>query len=106
MAHLKDFGTRGFDLNIAQAYLKGRAIEFSKPPFVSWSPVMPYSEPDDIVRISNENYVFRLGEPSMTLCISFDHETGHPWVDDSEHSIHNVRILFNEHGNPCAMETL
>ncbi len=106
MAHLKDFGTRGFDISIAQAYLKGRAIEFSKAPFVSWSPVMPYSEPDDIVRISNENYVFRLGEASVTLCVSYDHSTGYPYVDDSDFAVHNIRIMFNEHGNPCAMENL
>jgi len=106
MAHLKDFGTRGFDLNIAQAYLKGRSIEFSKPPYISWSPVMPYSEPDDIIRVSNDQYMFRLGEASVSLCVYFDHSTGHPYVDDSEFAIHNIRIMFNENGDPCTMERI
>jgi len=107
MSSLKDLtGYQGFNHNIARDYLKGKTIEFCKPPYISWSTVMPYSDPDDIARISNEEYLFRTSEPSVTLCVSYDHDKGYPWVDDTEHSIHNIRILFDEHGNPDYMERI
>jgi len=106
MAVLKDFGVQGFNYEIAREYLKGKTIEFSKPPYIDWTPVMPYDEPEDIVRISNEQYMFRAVQKSITMCIAWDDIDNVSFIDDSPASVHNVRITFDDHGNPESMERI
>jgi len=103
MAQLKDFGRQGFNYEIAREYLKGKTIEFSRPPFIGWSKVMPYDEPEDIARISNESYMYRVAETSITLCVAYDYDNSTAYVDETEAAMHNIRITFDEYGNPISM---
>ena len=62
----------GFGYNIATilaAYLSGETIEYnynddSHIVYKYWQKVAPYSEPNDIYRLSNEKYKFRIKNKS------------------------------------------
>ena len=50
--------------SLIEEYLKGTPIEFKSPKGKIWQKVVPYSEPNDIYRLSHPNYKFRIAAPA------------------------------------------
>jgi hypothetical protein len=57
----------GIGFELVNAYLNGKPVEYFDSKSESWKKIPPYQSKEDIYRITNNEYIFRIEEPKPQI---------------------------------------